>query len=175
MANRPPGNFDEEDLVDLEFDQERMRKEYTPSRHEKLRSFTVMCLIFNRSIGSGIFATPAKILRGTNSVGVNTVFWASGGLLTICGILVWLEFGLSIPREYVDGKDRAVPRSGGEKNYVRPIQDYNDPWLTFAARMGIEKAEVSSHLHVRYRICRTGKPLRKRNFVREIRPVGCRA
>jgi hypothetical protein len=136
MAKRPPGHFDEEDLVDLDFDQERMRKEYAPSRHEKLRSFTVMCLIFNRSIGSGIFATPAKILRGTNSVGVNTVFWAIGGLLTMCGILVWLEFGLSIPREYVNGKDRAVPRSGGEKNYVRTLQDFNNSELTFAARMG---------------------------------------
>ncbi|KAF2690577.1 amino acid transporter [Lentithecium fluviatile CBS 122367] len=118
MANLPPGNFDEEDLVDLEFDQERMRKDYAPSRREKLRSFTVICLIFNRSIGSGIFATPAKILQGTNSVGVNIVFWAIGGFLTLCGTLVWLEFGLSIPREYVDGKERAVPRSGGEKNYL---------------------------------------------------------
>ncbi|KAF2442622.1 amino acid transporter [Karstenula rhodostoma CBS 690.94] len=118
MVNPLLGNFDEEDLVDLEVNHERIRKEYTPSRHEKLRSFTVMCLIFNRSIGSGIFATPAKILRATNSVGVNTVFWAIGGFLTICGILVWLEFGLSIPREHVDGKDHAVPRSGGEKNYL---------------------------------------------------------
>jgi amino acid transporter len=119
MAHPLSGNFDEEDLVDLEFDQERMRKDYAPSRREKLSWVTVICLIFNRSIGSGIFATPAKILQGTNSVGVNIVFWAIGGFITLCGTLVWLEFGLSIPREYVDGQERAVPRSGGEKNYVR--------------------------------------------------------
>lgn len=121
MATSTPGKFDEEDLVELELDQERMRKEYAPSRQEKIRSFTVICLIFNRSIGSGIFATPAKILQGTNSVGVNIVFWAIGGLLVMCGTLVWLEFGLSIPREHVDGKERAVPRSGGEKNYLEWI------------------------------------------------------
>lgn len=118
MAASTPGKFDEEDIVELELDQERMRKEYAPSRQEKIHSLTVICLIFNRSIGSGIFATPAKILQGTNSVGVNIVFWAIGGLLVMCGTLVWLEFGLSIPREHVDGKERAVPRSGGEKNYV---------------------------------------------------------
>lgn len=133
MASLAPGNFDEEDLVDLEFDHERMRKEYTPSRNEKLRSFTVMCLIFNRSIGSGIFATPAKILRVTHSVGVNTIFWAAGGFFTICGIFVWLEFGLSIPREHVEGKDRAVPRSGGEKNYVSTLYGLICLKLTFAA------------------------------------------
>ena len=38
----------------------------------------------------------------------------------MCGLLVWLEFGLSIPFRRVDGeeKERSVPRSGGEKNYV---------------------------------------------------------
>lgn len=110
--------FDREDLLELEFDDERMRKEYAPSKQDKIKSFTVACLILNRSIGSGIFATPANIIRGTNSIGISLLFWSLGGLLAFCGTLVWLEFGLSIPREHVEGKDRAVPRSGGEKNYV---------------------------------------------------------
>lgn len=110
--------FDREDLLELEFDDERMRKEYAPSKQDKIKSFTVACLILNRSIGSGIFATPANIIRGTNSIGISLLFWSLGGLLAFCGTLVWLEFGLSIPREHVEGKDRAVPRSGGEKNYL---------------------------------------------------------
>ncbi|KAF2202669.1 amino acid transporter [Delitschia confertaspora ATCC 74209] len=119
MAATPePGMFDREDLIDLEFDNQRMRKEYTPSRQEKIKPFTVACLILNRSIGSGIFATPSKILQATNSVGISILFWALGGILISCGTLVWTEFGLSTPREHVDGKERAVPRSGGEKNYL---------------------------------------------------------
>ncbi|KAF1998203.1 amino acid transporter, partial [Amniculicola lignicola CBS 123094] len=121
MATSTLGRFDEEDLAELDLDQERMRKEYAPSKQEKIRSFTVICLILNRSIGSGIFATPAMIIQGTKSVGMNIVFWAAGGLLVMCGTLVWLEFGLSIPREHVEGKERAVPRSGGEKNYLEWI------------------------------------------------------
>lgn len=36
--------------------------------------------------------------------------------------MVYIEFGLSIPRyQGADGIKRAVPRSGGEKNYVSDI------------------------------------------------------
>lgn len=37
--------------------------------------------------------------------------------------MVYIEFGLSIPRyQGIDGVKRAVPRSGGEKNYVSDIE-----------------------------------------------------
>ncbi len=35
--------------------------------------------------------------------------WCPGGILTFCGLSVWLDFGL------------AIPRSGGEKNYLEHI------------------------------------------------------
>lgn len=35
--------------------------------------------------------------------------WVIGGVLTFCGLSVWLEFGL------------AIPRSGGEKNYLERV------------------------------------------------------
>jgi hypothetical protein len=70
--------------------------------------------------GSAIFETPGKVLIGTNSIGISLLFWTIGGLVATCGLLVWLEFGLSIPRQVVSsGVERSVPRSGGEKNYVR--------------------------------------------------------
>ena len=120
LAATPEPDFDDEDLarLELDFDDDHMRREYAPSRQERIKSFTVACLIVNRSVGSGIFATPAKVIQGTNSIGVSLIFWTLGGLIALCGTLVWIEFGLSIPREHVDGKERAVPRSGGEKNYV---------------------------------------------------------
>lgn len=37
--------------------------------------------------------------------------------------MVYIEFGLSIPRyRDEDGTKRAVPRSGGEKNYVSTLR-----------------------------------------------------
>ena len=80
--------------------------------------------------GSGIFVTPAIILRATNSVGISMILWALGAIFGMCGLLVWLELGLSIPKfqsldqtadQHVDGEGafESVPRNGGEKNYVR--------------------------------------------------------
>jgi amino acid transporter len=45
----------------------------------------------------------------TGSVGVSLFLWIIGGILTFCGLSVFLEFGL------------AIPRSGGEKNYLERV------------------------------------------------------
>ncbi|KAI1177036.1 amino acid/polyamine transporter I [Nemania sp. FL0916] len=66
-------------------------------------------LILNKMIGTGIFSTPSSIFAATGSVGVSLFLWVIGGFLTFCGLSVWLEFGL------------AIPRSGGEKNYLERI------------------------------------------------------
>lgn len=116
-------DFDPEDLegIDLVIDADT-RKTYAPSRRQKIHSFTVACLIVNRTVGSGIFVTPAKILQATDSVGVSLLIWTIGGFLSLCGLTVWLEFGLSTPRRKVAGGElQCVPRSGGEKNYVRRV------------------------------------------------------
>ena len=80
--------------------------------------------------------TPAIVLRATNSVGVSLLLWSLGAIFGLCGLLVWLELGLSIPKfqnpdettdPLLDGEGafENVPRSGGEKNYVchpHPVQ-----------------------------------------------------
>jgi hypothetical protein len=113
-------NFDPEDLEGLdEVVDEDTRKAYAPTKRQKIHSFTVACLILNRTIGTGIFVTPSIILQATNSPGISLLFWGIGGLLSVCALLVWLEFGLSTPRRVVTGGSKQpVPRSGGEKNYV---------------------------------------------------------
>jgi len=60
-------------------------------------------------------------MQGTNSVGGSMIFWVLGALITMAGVLVFAEFGLTVPRMRVDGQDEkeSVPRNGGEKNYVR--------------------------------------------------------
>ncbi|KAI0795414.1 amino acid permease-domain-containing protein [Abortiporus biennis] len=63
-------------------------------------------LIFNRMIGTGIFATPSSILRSSGSVGLSLVMWLLGAFVAACGTAVYIELGTGIPR------------SGGEKNYL---------------------------------------------------------
>ena len=96
------------------------REEFAPTSAQKLGRFTLVSLPLNRTIGSGIFVTPALILKGTGSVGASLLLWTAGAIIATSGLLVWLELGLSVPRQRVrDGSKRSVPRSGGEKNYVR--------------------------------------------------------
>ncbi|CEI66010.1 High-affinity methionine permease [Fusarium venenatum] len=66
-------------------------------------------LILNKMIGTGIFSTPSSIFAATGSVGISLMLWIIGGFLTFCGLSVFLEFGL------------AIPRSGGEKNYLERV------------------------------------------------------
>jgi amino acid permease len=97
------------------------RVEEAPQGREKLGKLTIVCLILNRIVGSGIFVTPAYTFNGTGSVGMSLIVWGIGGILATCGLMVWLELGLSTPILPVPGRTETqpVPRSGGEKNYVR--------------------------------------------------------
>lgn len=66
-------------------------------------------LIFNRIIGTGIFATPSGILSQTGSVGLALFIWLAGMLIAGAGMAVYLEFGT------------AIPKNGGEKNYLEYV------------------------------------------------------
>ena len=63
-------------------------------------------LIFNRIIGTGIFATPSAILSLCGSVGLALFIWVVGMLIALAGMMVYLEFGT------------AIPKNGGEKLYL---------------------------------------------------------
>lgn len=63
-------------------------------------------LIFNRIIGTGIFATPATILSLSGSVGLSMFLWLVGTIIAAAGTAVYMEFGTGLPR------------NGGEKNYL---------------------------------------------------------
>ena len=115
--------YTEDELLIFEAEQSlgiEQRFDTSPSKRQRLGQFSVVCLILNRTIGSGIFVTPAKVLAGTGSVGGSLLFWAAGAIISTCGLLVWLECSLSIPQRPVMGhtEPRGVPRSGGEKNYL---------------------------------------------------------
>lgn len=67
---------------------------------------TASGLVFNRIIGTGIFATPSAIFSLSGSVGLSLFIWVAGMLIAAAGTAVYLEFGTGIPR------------NGGEKNYL---------------------------------------------------------
>ncbi len=99
------------------------RFEVVPTQKQLLGRFTIYLLVLNRTIGSGIFAVPPKVLSGTGSVGGSLFIWFSCGIIVICGTLCWLELGLTIPFVTIrdqSGEEEEVsaPRSGGEKNFV---------------------------------------------------------
>lgn len=70
-------------------------------------------LIFNRIVGTGIFATPAGIVVLSGSVGLSLFVWVIGMLIAFAGSLVYLEFGTGLPK------------NGGEKTYLEFV--YRQP------------------------------------------------
>lgn len=105
---------------DEDVDHDHQRIDYAPREKSKIGRFTLVALILNRTIGSGIFLSPHRVLQGTGCVGGALCMWVLAAVISICGLYVWLECGLSMPQRLVRGenKPRGVPRSGGEKNYV---------------------------------------------------------
>ncbi|KAK5715755.1 hypothetical protein LTR17_016665 [Elasticomyces elasticus] len=106
---------------DLDHDHDRL--EHVPPDRNKIGKWTVVSLILNRTIGSGIFLTPHRILAGTGCVGGALLLWVLVAAISLCGLYVWLECGLSMPQRQVLGEPapRGVPRSGGEKNFLEFI------------------------------------------------------
>ncbi|KAL4865253.1 hypothetical protein BDV12DRAFT_174863 [Aspergillus spectabilis] len=81
----------------------------TPDDRRQIGVVSAAFLIFNRVIGTGIFATPSTILALSGSVGLALFMWVFGTLIAIAGTAVYLEWGT------------AIPRNGGEKNYLEYI------------------------------------------------------
>ncbi|KAF2018229.1 high affinity methionine permease [Aaosphaeria arxii CBS 175.79] len=81
---------------------------YQVRRQEKRQIGVVSAtfLIFNRMVGTGIFATPGTIFSLSGSVGLTLFIWVVGMIIAAAGMAVYLEFGT------------AIPRNGGEKNYL---------------------------------------------------------
>lgn len=83
--------------------------ETSPEDRRQIGILSASALIFNRVIGTGIFATPSTILSLTGSVGLALFMWVAGTFIALAGTAVYLEWGT------------AIPRNGGEKNYLEYV------------------------------------------------------
>ncbi|KAK0391428.1 hypothetical protein NLU13_0928 [Sarocladium strictum] len=75
---------------------------------------TIIFLNLNHMVGTGIFSTPATILRLTGSIGLALVYWVIGFIIAVAGLGVHMEFTSYFPN-----------RSGSEvvwleQSYPRP-------------------------------------------------------
>jgi cytosine/uracil/thiamine/allantoin permease len=84
----------------------------TPSDVEQLQeekrtigTLSAAFLIFNRVVGTGIFATPATIFRLSGSTGMALMLWVIGICIAGAGMAVYLEFGTGIPRYVSSNSD----------------------------------------------------------------------
>ncbi|KAF2004027.1 amino acid transporter [Amniculicola lignicola CBS 123094] len=95
-------------------------KDKVATRHTRhpLGLFSVVAFIVQRVIGTGLFRSPWTVIHGTQSVGMSLVFWAIGALSLLAGTLLYIEFGLTVPRHRIDGRMQSVFRNGGDLNYV---------------------------------------------------------
>ncbi|KAI0945356.1 hypothetical protein AcW1_001599 [Taiwanofungus camphoratus] len=121
--------FDERTLNGESFDD-------VPPEKRQLGLVSTAFLIFNRVIGTSIFATPSVILRSSGSIGLLFIMWLIGATVAICGTAVYIELGTGLPR------------NGGEKNYLEFI--YRKPrflvtcaYAAYAIFIGWEAASCS--------------------------------
>lgn len=70
-------------------------------------------LMLNRMLGAGVFSTGAVIFSLSGSVGTTLLLFVAGTLIALSGLLTYMELG------------SALPRNGGEKNYLEYI--YRQP------------------------------------------------
>lgn len=58
---------------------------------------TIIFLNVNHMVGTGIFSTPATILRLTGSIGLGLLYWVIGFILAVAGFAVHMEFTSYFP------------------------------------------------------------------------------
>ena len=93
-------------------------------------------------IGTGVFTSLGFQLLGTTNIASILLLWLVGGIIALCGALVYGELGA------------VMPRSGGEYNYLRIIYNrelgFMAGWASlivgFAAPVALASMALSSYL-----------------------------
>ncbi|CAD6579529.1 MAG: hypothetical protein ASARMPRED_009173 [Alectoria sarmentosa] len=91
---------------------------------------TVMFLNISTMIGTGVYSTPATILKDTGSVGVALLYWPLGFLISLSSLTVYLEYAACFPN-----------RSGAEVVYLE--QAYPRPIYFFPVAFAFQSVILS--------------------------------
>ncbi|KAH8758173.1 amino acid permease-domain-containing protein [Hyaloscypha sp. PMI_1271] len=107
-----------------------------PKESDLLGRLHIFCIIANRMIGTGIFDGATFILEADQNVGGSLMLWVLGAITAFAGTLMYIEYGLTIPRMQLRGRgvSQPVPRSGGELNYL--VHIFNRPRYLAACMFG---------------------------------------
>ncbi|OIW34285.1 amino acid transporter [Coniochaeta ligniaria NRRL 30616] len=115
-------------------DRQNQRFHIAPTSKQLLGSWSVVGLILNRTIGSGIFTQPVNVLEYSGSSGAAILVWIYACVIVLCITACWLELGLNVPFYSIvyNGirKRLSTPRSGGDKNYLEYIYRVPDLFMT---------------------------------------------
>ncbi|KAG9680521.1 amino acid transporter, partial [Aureobasidium melanogenum] len=91
---------------------------------------TVVLINVGKMIGTGVYSTPATILKGTGSVGTSLIFWALGLLTSGASLAVYLEYASYFPN-----------RSGSEVVYLE--QAFPRPKYFFPIAFAVQTVILS--------------------------------
>lgn len=91
---------------------------------------TIIFLNVNHMVGTGIFSTPATILKLTGSIGLALIYWVIGFILAVAGLGVHMEFTSYFPN-----------RSGSEVVWLE--QSYPRPKHFFPVAYAVQSVLLS--------------------------------
>ncbi len=86
------------------------------SKIKKIGLVTTSAFVIANMVGTGVFTSLGFQLEGTQNIVAILSLWVIGGIIALCGSLVYSELGA------------AMPRSGGEYHYLSQIYH---PWVGF--------------------------------------------
>ncbi|KAF2013583.1 LAT family L-amino acid transporter [Aaosphaeria arxii CBS 175.79] len=91
---------------------------------------TIVFLNLSKMIGTGIYSTPASILKGTGSIGTSMLYWFFGYIISLSSLAVYLEYASYFPN-----------RSGSEVAYLE--QAYPRPRYFFPVAFAVQTVILS--------------------------------
>lgn len=118
----------------------KQKKESMSSK--KIGTKTASTFVIANMIGTGVFTSLGfQLVSLTNPIAI-ALIWLMGGLVALCGAIVYSELG------------SAMPRSGGEYHYLsviyHPIVGFMSGWTSllvgFAAPVALSSMAMSSYL-----------------------------
>ncbi|NDV59346.1 APC family permease [Bacteroides sp. 519] len=110
----------------------------------KFGLFTASAFVIANMIGTGVFTSLGFLLESTTNFANIMLLWLFGGIIALCGALVYGELG------------SVMPRSGGEYHYLReiyhPILGFMSGWASlivgFAAPVALACMALAKYLYM---------------------------